>query len=105
MDNSYKPSVNNKFDTDKLLKFFKTHTNKNGCPECGNEDFDITALRSSDEKTVFVDGVTLKSLPDGLGLISYNKMYMQLTCSNCGYVKFFDMSVIHKRINELYNGD
>ncbi|MBL0775059.1 hypothetical protein JK332_25220 [Klebsiella michiganensis] len=105
MHDDYKPPVNNTFDKEKLLEYFTNHTNKNGCPECGSKDVDIIAMRFSNGKTVVVDGVTLRSLPDSGGLVPHNKMLMQVTCSNCGYVKFYDINIIHKKINELYDGD
>lgn len=103
-DNDYKPMVNNKFEKDKLLEYFTNHTNKKECPECGYADFDIVCIGGTNENEVVVDGVTLRSLPDGHGFIMFNKMHMQLICSNCGYIKLYDLTVIHNKINELYNG-
>ncbi|EPV1495031.1 hypothetical protein DMS22_05320 [Klebsiella variicola] len=105
MSNFYNPNVKNIFDKEKLLAYFTNHTNNKGCSECGFSDFDIIALSENDDGKAAIDGVTLESLPDILGFVPANKMYVVLTCSNCGYVKLYDLSILINKINQLQDGD
>lgn len=105
IENDYNPMINNIFDKDKLLAYFTNHTNNKDCYECGYSDFDIIALNENEDGKAAIDGVTLRSLPDSFGNVPHNKMYILLVCRNCGYVKFYDLSIINKKINELFDGN